>query len=328
MNATLDHAPPRYIDSSPVGIGRAHAKTILVGEHAVVYGAPALAMPVPGLNATVRAVAAEGRFVDSDLYTGATSGAPHRLGPVVTAIHATLEHLRSRNGIAVRGVKVRIRSDIPPDRGLGSSAAVAAAIAEAVAGAYEMTLEGAARFDIAQEAERHAHGNPSGLDARTVLASGPIQFHEGRIRPLAIGADLSFVLADSGVPGSTATAVAGVRALHETDLGTVDRIIASLADLAAEGEHALRDGDLAAVGRGMSAAHELLGHLGVSIPELDNLVAAALHGGALGAKLTGGGLGGCVLALAPSSADARRLAADLREAGAPSVWTMNVSSSR
>src|SRR5699024_7922674 len=154
-------------------------------------------------------------------------------------IHATLEHLRSRNPIALRGGKVRIRSGLPPDRGLGSPPAVAAGIAEAAAGAYELSLGGRARFDSAPEAERHAHGSPSGLDARTVLASGPIQFHEGRIRPLAIGADLSFVLADSGVPGSTATAVAGVRALHDTDLGTVDRIIASLADLAAEGEHAL-----------------------------------------------------------------------------------------
>src|SRR5699024_12569546 len=88
-----------------------------------------------------------------------------------------------------------------------------------------MTLEGAARFDIAQEAERHAHGNPSGLDARTVLASGPIQFHEGRIRPLAIGADLSFVLADSVAPGSTATAVACVCPLPYTVPGNAMRTL-------------------------------------------------------------------------------------------------------
>lgn len=326
MNATLDTASLRYLDSAPIGVGRAHAKAILFGEHAVVYGAPALAVPVPGLNTVVRAVRAEGMFLDSDLYTGAANGAPIRLGPVVTSINAALKHLRSIGVGGVEGVGVRIRSDIPPDRGLGSSAAVAAAIGEAVAGAYSATFGSEARFEIAQEAERHAHGNPSGLDARTVLADGPIQFREGTVQPVSIGADLTLVLADSGVPGSTATAVAGVRAMHDTDLGTAGRIIDALAHLATDGEHALRAGDLPALGQGMSAAHEQLRALGVSIPELDNLVAVAQHSGALGAKLTGGGLGGCVLALAASSNDAAHLGAALRGAGAPNVWQVQVSS--
>ncbi len=326
MNATLDTAAPRYVDSAPAGVGRAHAKAILLGEHAVVYGAPALAIPVPKLRTTARAVRAEGIHLDSELYRGAAQGAPARLGPVVTAINATLDHLRSA-GTETDGVHVRIASDIPPDRGLGSSAAVAAAVAEGVASAHLLTLDPDAWFEIVQEAERHAHGNPSGLDARTVLAAGPIQFHDGVVRPVSIGTDFTFVLADSGVPGSTATAVAGVRAIHDTDPGAAGGHIDSLARLTAAGEVALRHGNLPALGEAMSAAHEHLRALGVSIPELDALVDTSHRHGALGAKLTGGGLGGCVLALAPSHAAGSRLAAGLRAAGAPSVWQIRVNSS-
>lgn len=323
MNATLDTAPPRYVETAPLGVGRAHAKAILFGEHAVVYGAPALAVPLPGLATTVYARRSGSTFIGSDLYTGAATDAPARLGPVVTAINSSLQTLRSR-GVTTSGVDVHITSDVPPDRGLGSSAAVAAAIAEAVAAAYNVTFTPEERFDIAQEAERHAHGNPSGLDARTVLADGPIHFHEGLVRPIEIGTDLLFLLADSGVPGSTATAVSGVRAMHDTDLGTARRIIASLADLATRAEGWLREGDLTALGDGMTAAHEHLRSLGVSVPELNNLVAAARVSGALGAKLTGGGLGGCVLALVPDAPTAQRVASALRTAGASAVWKTRV----
>lgn len=327
MNATLDTAPPRYVESGPVGSGRAHAKAILFGEHAVVYGAPAIALPMPGLATTVQATPAAVTYLESELYTGRATSAPARLGPVLTAIEATLAHLRE-HGVPTRGVKISIRSEVSPDRGLGSSAAVAAAIAQAVAGAYLVTLTNQECFEIAQVAERYAHGTPSGLDARTVLAAEPIHFHNGLVRPVTIGTELTFVLADSGVPGSTATAVAGVRAMHDTDLGTARRIIAALAELATQGEHWLRAGNLADLGAGMNAAHEHLRTLGVSVPELNHLVAAARSNGAFGAKLTGGGLGGCILALAPTPAAAPEIAAALRAAGAPSVWQIQVPRTR
>lgn len=323
MNATLDTARPRYVDPAPIGIGRAHAKAILFGEHAVVYGAPALAVPVTNLQAKVHATQSPRTTIESELFTGLIGDSPTRLTPVATAIEATLAYLRTM-GVDTGGVDLRIDSKIPADRGLGSSAAVAAAISEAVAGAHNITLDTNARFGIAQEAERTAHGTPSGLDARTVLASHPIQFQQGIVRPLAIGHDLHLVLADSGVRGSTATAVAGVRAMYDTDLGTAGRVISHLSTLADTGHDALRNGDLPLLGQAMSQAHEDLTHLGVSVPELDNLVATAHAGGALGAKLTGGGLGGCVLALARDEEHAQELMSQLAGAGAPSAWQVHV----
>lgn len=323
MNATLDTAPAGYAPVAPVGIGRAHAKAILFGEHAVVYGAPALAIPIPTLRATVHATAAQETSLESELYTGPAARAPDRISPVLTAISAALTQLR-RPGRIAAGVHVRISSDIPPDRGLGSSAAVAAALAKATAKAYGGDLDAGALFEIVQEAERRAHGTPSGLDARTVLAGGPIQFHAGHVMPLAIGTELTFVLADSGVPGSTAAAVAGVRAMYDTDLGTTSRLIGALTRTAEDGRRALAAGDLPTLGALMSEAHENLRALGVSLPALNNLVATARAHGALGAKLTGGGLGGCILALAPTGAHAAELSEALAGAGARGVWQVNV----
>lgn len=327
MNATLDTVPLGNLDSAPIGVGRAHAKTILIGEHAVVYGAPAIAIPVPDLTTVVRAVAGQEVTLRSDLHSGPVDKAPKRLGPVITAITAALNQLELQGVADVAGVEVTISSDIPPDRGLGSSAAVAAAIAQAVAGAYHTRFDDHIRFKIAQQAERHAHGNPSGLDTHTVMSATPIRFHHGEVEQIEITGGFHLVLADSGVPGSTATAVAGVKTLFETDLGTAHRSINALSALTCEADQALSQGDLATVGQAMTQAHEHLRALGVSIPELNNLVAQACKAGALGAKLTGGGLGGCVLALTSTAQSAHEVATALHGVGATRVWQLRVDQS-
>ena len=142
--------------------GSAHAKAILFGEHAVVYGAPAIAVPIHELAAEARVdSAAEGIRIESELFSGDASAAPARLQPVVTAIHAALVYC----GVSDASVRVQILSAIPHSRGLGSSAAVAAAIARGVTSWAGVQLTTAGLYDIVQQAERVAHGNPSGLDA-------------------------------------------------------------------------------------------------------------------------------------------------------------------
>jgi len=303
------------------GEGSAHAKAILFGEHAVVYGAPAIAVPIHELAAEARVEGTEhGLRIESELYSGEAQGAPSQLLPVITAVRAALAHF----GLSDSGLKVQILSAIPHSRGLGSSAAVAAAVARAVAAWAGHMLGTAELYDLVQQAERIAHGNPSGLDARAVTAEGAIRFDFGAVSSVAIGAPLSFVLADSGIAGSTAEAVGAVRARRDADPELMDAMLSRLAEVAENSVSDLAAGDHQLIGARMREAHELLNSIGVSSPALNSLVQAATDAGALGAKLTGGGLGGCIIALADSPEHAEALGSALREAGAPRTWTATV----
>ncbi len=301
--------------------GSAHAKAILFGEHAVVYGAPAIAVPIHELAAEARVdSAAEGVRIESELFSGDASAAPARLQPVVTAIHAALAYC----GKSDASVRVQILSAIPHSRGLGSSAAVAAAIARGITNWAGVQLTTAGLYDIVQQAERVAHGNPSGLDARAVTSDGAIRFDFGAVSPVRIGAPLSFVLADSGIAGSTAEAVGAVRLRREQNPEGMETLLSRLASIAEGAIDDLALGDHEAIGARMRDAHEVLHAIGVSSDALDALVAAAHDAGAIGAKLTGGGLGGCIIALAHSAEHAEQLGCALREAGATRTWTATV----
>lgn len=301
--------------------GSATAKTILFGEHAVVYGRPAIALPISSIPVTATAQQATGpATLRSALYHGRLDTAPERLTPTVAAVRAALDAVEHPH----ESVAVDVRSEIPAERGLGSSAAVAAAIVTAVTSLFGRELTADERHELIQIAERAAHGRPSGLDARSVVAAVPVWFEAGATTPLAVGGPLSFVLADSGVAGRTREAVAGVRALRDADPVGVDAIVDRLGGLSATARDALGAADAELVGVAMSEAHALLGELGVGDPALDHLVGAARAGGALGAKLTGGGRGGCVVALARDAAHADDLADHLRAAGAPAAWSTHL----
>jgi mevalonate kinase len=309
----------------PPGAGSAHAKAILLGEHAVVYGAPAIAVPVPTLpvHAEARRVARGGRLA-SGLYDGPMVDAPAAVDSTVAAVRAALGVVGA--DVGPDGLDVRVASAIPAGRGLGSSAAVAAAVADAVAAAFGVTLDAARRHDAVMESERVAHGTPSGLDARTVVATSPVWFHDGVAEELPVGATGALVLADTGAAVATRDAVAGVRALRDRRPATVDAAIARLAALTSGARVDLGAGDLEAVGAAMDEAHRVLATLGVSNPLLDHVAEQARHAGALGAKLTGGGRGGCVIALvdADGADGAAALAHRLRAAGARAAWTLDL----
>ncbi|WIE71501.1 mevalonate kinase [Curtobacterium sp. MCJR17_020] len=313
------------------GSASSHGKTILIGEHAVVYGAPALVLPVLDARvvATVSPVSAGadeaagttvGHTLESTVHTGPLDLAPAAVMPTVTAVTATLRHF----GVTDRHFHVRVDSEVPTARGMGSSAAVAAAVTAAVADALGETLDAETHHDLIQECERVAHGRPSGLDARGVVAAVPVWFEGGRIEPVALGARFTFVVADTGVPGHTRQAVAAVRERHDQDPAAVDGVIHRIGELARQARGTLEAGDAQGLGVTMDAAHDLLSALDVSSADLDRLVDAARAAAALGAKLTGGGRGGCVLALATDDDHADRIAAALRGAGAAATWTTTI----
>lgn len=305
--------------------GQATGKAILLGEHAVVYGRPAIAVPLAALSVTATAVPVTGESrLRSALYTGRMDAVPARLLPTATAASATLAAL----GAADTAVEVQIDSVIPAERGVGSSAAVAAAVVRAVAAMLGVALSSDEEHALIQNAERVAHVSPSGLDAHAVRAEGPIWFHERRIEPVAVARPLTFVIADSGVAGRTREAVAAVRTLRESRPDEVDGVLDRLGALTSAARAQLAAGEIAALGAGMSEAHALLTSLGVGDPALDRLVRTAERAGAEGAKLTGGGRGGCVLVLATDDQHAADVAGALRAAGAAATWTTTVEATR
>ncbi|WP_417561736.1 mevalonate kinase [Microbacterium sp.] len=300
----------------------AHAKAILLGEHAVVHGGPAISLPVHSLTLTATVTATDRPlWIDSVLYRGPVAAAPQLLAAPITAITATLERI----GVPPAGLAVRIDGEIPAERGLGSSAAVAAAISTAVAAHHGVALDDDTRFALVQAAERVAHGNPSGLDARSVVSPGPMWFRQGASRPLPSRFAGVFVIADTGVHGRTREAVTAVGALKAAEPARIDAVLARIDAHTAAAVHDLAADDRTALGQRMSAVHDLLRELTVSSAELDALVAAAHAAGALGAKLTGGGRGGCVLALAADEPQATRVAAALRDAGAERTWLLHAA---
>lgn len=315
------HAASDGIAAAPVATGRAGAKAILIGEHSVVYGRPAIAIPVRSLaaRAEARLISGEARL-SSTLYHGAIARAPERLAVTVTAMTAALEAA----GQSDASLAIAIDSTIPAERGLGSSAAVSAAVIEASLGALDVRVDDEQMHGLIQTAERAAHGSPSGLDARTVRAREAVWFDRGRIEPVAVGSDLTFVIADTGVRGRTRQAVGAVAARRLDDPRGVDAALDELGALAERLRVDVSSGESAAIGAAMTRAHELLTGLGVGHPALDRLVSAAIGSRALGAKLTGGGRGGCVLALARDPEHAAVLGEDLIRAGAAAVWSTTV----
>ena len=307
------------------GHGRTWAKAILLGEHSVVYGHPAVAMPLHDLQMRATAAPVTGPSMLRGLdYSGPMDAS----GPGFACVVRAFEAARELSGCLKQSFEVTTRSDFPHERGLGSSAAAAGAVIRAVLDACGRAASTDELFALTQMAEQVAHGRPSGLDAAATCSPCPIRFQGGRMQPLTQRIqDARLVIADSGVHGSTREAVGGLRERYEEDPDGVGPLIAALGRLARVGIAALDDGDAQALGSAMNRAHEVLAQLELSLPVLDRLTAAARDAGALGAKLTGGGLGGCVIALADGEEAAGRIRGALEGAGAPAAWIYQMRTS-
>jgi len=270
----------------------AFGKVILLGEHAVVYGHSALA---GALARGVTATAARGR--------GATTLAVPAWDAYVTTADDTPMAAALRD--LVEGVAgsdaafdLSATAQLPPGAGLGSSAALAVAVTRALAGAIGRELSADDVERIANRAERHFHDNPSGIDVALATRGGLGVFRRGTGLAQLRCSTIRLAIGLSGEPRSTGDMVRIVaRAADSSEDSRRD--LRMLGEAADTGVLAIERGELPALGGLFDEAHERLARLGVSTPTLDRLVATAREAGALGAKLTGAGGGGAVIALAP-----------------------------
>jgi len=301
------------------GHGQTWAKAILLGEHSVVYGHPAVAVPLQDLRmrATARPTSGASTLTSLD-YSGPLTQA----GPRFASVARAFEVAREFSGCLDQALEITTVSDFPHERGLGSSAAAAGAIIRAVLDACGREADADELFALTQMAEQIAHGKPSGLDAAATCSPCPIRFQGGQMRPLSQRIEnASLIIADSGIHGSTREAVGGLRRRYENDPDNIGPRINRLGALTQNAIMALDQADAPALGVTMDEAHAVLTELSLSLPILDDLTEAARSAGALGAKLTGGGLGGCVIALVTGESATRRVRAALEQTGAPETWS-------
>jgi mevalonate kinase len=273
--------------------GEACGKVILLGEHAVVYGIPALAVGIDR-GARARATPMDAgpsrmHVVGWDIVVRENDDA-HDLGRAFRAL------LDAGAPSAPRWVEVE--TDLPPGGGLGCSAAVGVAVARAL----EPDLTDAALQDRAMAWECIFHGNPSGVDAAVAAHGGCVLFRKGQpLEPVRVRGEMHLCVGNTGTASSTRSMVEAVARLKARRPEVVEKSFEAIRALVQNAKLAIEAGDWSVLGKLIDLNQMLLGGLFVSTPEIERMCATAREAGALGAKLTGAGGGGCVVALVPSS---------------------------
>lgn len=302
----------------------APAKVILTGEHFVVYGTPAI---VAAVNIYSKAAASKRRdrviVVQSSSPRSAISWVGNRckviqgtrdvcerLRPISRVTRSTLEHLDEG-----KGVNIRIDSSIPVGVGLGSSAAVAVSTIAAVARLFRRNIRREMVRQLAYESEREIHKMPSGIDQTISTFGGVICYRrEKPFRRILLGRTFPIIIGNTGKTRSTGIMVSKVREFLASHDALKRRVMKLAEGISSKALSALQRGDIMRLGGIMNLNHELLRQIGVSTRDIDRLVSAALEAGAFGAKLTGAGGGGCMIALSPPHCTVEVLHA-IRDAG-------------
>ena len=298
------------------GIGKSHSKIILIGEHSVVYGYPAIAIPLKKIEIECAIEEAKSNFFYDETDT------------LSVAIFTALKYLKKENA----KIKYKITSQIPQKRGMGSSAAVSIAAIRAIFNYFGENLEDELLEKLVNTAEIVAHKTPSGLDAKTCLSDKAIRFVKNKgFSYIDLNLDAYLVIADTGIYGNTGEAIQNVKNLGDKvelslkKLGRLtDEMTRILTGNIENKEEKIRREKISKIGEIMTAANTELGKLNITIEKTELFVKTAIENGAAGAKISGGGLGGCVIALAENLEIMEKVKNGFTKCGAENIWVEKI----
>ena len=302
----------------------APGKIILFGEHAVVYGRPALAVPVTDVraNVTVQNSSRKGIWIDApDINLQAELNALPSDHPLASVINnfLFLSHVSP-----FPDLEIGISSTIPVASGMGSGAAVTVAMTRALSAHLDFPMNDEEVNAFTYEIEKIHHGTPSGIDNTVIAFDRPVYFIKGEpIETFTVGSPFTIVIGDTGISAPTRESVGDVRKLWEADPPKWEALFDEIGKIVKSARQAIESGEWESLGHLMNQNHALLQEMTVSSAELDKLVSAACKAGALGAKLSGGGRGGNMIALVEPNV-AESVARALRDAGAKNVISTQV----
>ena len=280
----------------------ANGKVILLGEHAVVYGKPAIAVPIK--NAVVAEVSDSNRKPEIKVPAWDIDG---KLEESNTIWWEAIQKVFQQLDVSDKYFMIHVKPNIPAAMGLGGSAAIAVAIIRAVSRHFRLKLTDDAINQLAFQCEKAAHGTPSGLDNTIATFGRPLVYQSGehkRLDLLEFPKPLNLVIGISDQPSLTVDMVDGVRERWRKNSQLYDALFENFRQVTETGLKASMEGDYKTLGDMMTVNHGLLSAIQVSSPELDRMVQIAMNHGALGAKLTGAGGGGSIVALCDDNSDA------------------------
>jgi len=301
-----------------MGRGSGFGKVILFGEHFVVHGVPGIVSAIDStVDAEVKNTGDRIKIKDE------REGAEGYTGKKRIQQKESIERILKTMGIDPQkaSLEIRLGGNLPAFSGIGASAASSVAIARAIAEEFGMKLSDERINEVAYEAEKAYAGTPSGIDNTAATYGGLIWFRRNlsggpnTIEKLTIKEPVEIIIGDTGIVADTKEMVAKVAARKKSNPEKYNPLFKKAEDLAFKARRALEEFDLRRVGTLMNENHRLLQEIDVSCEKLDYLVNLAREKGAFGAKLTGGGGGGCMVALTPSRELQEAVAATMEEKG-------------
>ncbi|MFX1426107.1 MAG: mevalonate kinase [Promethearchaeota archaeon] len=309
-----------------MGTGKGYGKTILFGEHFVVYGLPAIASALESYT-TAEVKVTEGNGWNIDDQRSATPGyKKKKFDEALRSVQNVIEYLNIDT--KKQKLKITFKGTLIAASGVGASAAQCTSLARALSNTFNLELDDEKINEAAYEGEKAYHGTPSGIDNTASTYGGLIWFKKSMsggkntMDLMQASKKMYLVIANSGITASTTEVVADVKRLKEENLEKFRKIFEDYEKLAEEAKNALINGDTITIGNLMNQNHKLLQEITVSGEVNDLLVEISLKNGALGAKMTGTGRGGLVIALAENQKSQKRIAKAIKNKGYDAWKTM------